>query len=133
MKMKRAVLALGLCLFAGRLYGQQARTGYTGFAFTSPFEISAGYDSGFLIDRTTNNDKLFFLSLPASVQRATPLNAPQQFNEEVLLVDLPTLSFLSDSPRREMGFNYQPEFEIFRQNGDQDSWNHNFSAGFAYL
>src|SRR5438067_1043802 len=102
MNMKRAAVVLCLCLLASRLYGQQARTGYTGFAFTSPAEISTGYDSGFLIDRTTNNDRLFYLSLPATVQRATPLYAPKQFNDEVILFNAPTLSFLGDSPRREI-------------------------------
>jgi hypothetical protein len=122
-----------LCLIASSLYAQQARTGYTGFALTSPLEVSVGEDNGFLIDRTTNNDRLFYLSLPASVQRSTPLYAPKQYSDQVFLLNMPTLSFLGDSPRRELAFNYKPEFEIFRANGDQNSINHNFSAGFAYL
>src|SRR5262245_9918435 len=112
--MKTVVLTLCICILTVRLYGLQALTVYTGFPFTSPLEISAGQDNGFLIDRTTNNDKLFYLSLPASVQRETPLYAPKQFNDQVLLLNMPTLSFLSDSPRREFAFNYKPEFEIFR-------------------
>jgi hypothetical protein len=131
--MKKVALILCLSLFAERLYAQQARSGYTGFALTSPLEISGGQDSNFLVDRTTNNDRVFFLSLPPSVQRDTPLNEPKTFSDQVFLLNAPTLSFLSDSPRREFALNYKPEFELFRQNGDQNSWNHYFTGGFAYL
>src|SRR5262249_4489829 len=72
-------------------------------------------------------------SLPPSVQRATPLDQPKTFSDQVLLLNAPTLSFLSDSPRREFALNYKPEFEFFRQNGDQNSWNHCFTGGFADL
>jgi hypothetical protein len=117
---------------SGRLYAQQARSGYTGFAFTSPLEVSAGNDNGFLIERVVSNGLPNPL-LPPGVPAGTALNEPGRYTDQVLLLTAPTVSFLKDSPRREFAVNYQPEFEIFRQNPDQNAWNHNFSAGFAYL
>src|SRR5262245_11925939 len=134
-KIKRTTCLLILCVLALeiRIHAQQARTGYTGFALTSPLEVSVGQDNNFLIDRLTNNERLFNLSLPPSVQRETALARPKKFSDQVVLLDAPTVSFLSDSPRREFAVNYRPEFEIFRQNSDQNAWNHDLSLGFAYL
>src|SRR5262247_784703 len=131
--MTKCLLLLCVIAFAGKAYGQQAKGGYTGFAFTSPLEVSMGQDNNFLIDKSSNADRLFLLSLPPSVQSATPLSQPKKFNDQVLLLTAPTISFLNDTRRREFAVNYRPEFEIFRTNGDQNSWNHEFSLGFAYL
>jgi len=131
--MKRLLLTLSLLLCAVQAYAQQARSGYTGFALTSPLEVSGGQDSNFLIDRTSTLEKLFFLSLSPTVQQQTPLAQPKAFDDQVLLVNAPTLSYLADTQRLELAVNYRPEFELFRQNSDQNAWNHDFSAGFAYL
>jgi hypothetical protein len=131
--MKKTALALFLFLGALPLFAQHGQNGYTGFSLTSPAQISVGSDKNFLVDRTPADQKLFYMSLPASLLPAAPDLRPLKLDDTVYLVKAPTLAFLSDTQKREFSLTYQPEFELFKTNSDQNSWNHSASMDFSYL
>src|SRR5687768_7675510 len=114
--MKTLALILCILITATGAFGQAA--GYNGLTFTSPLELSVGNDKNFLIDRLTPEQRLFYLSFSPGVQRATPLSQHNEHDDQVMLLSGPTASFISDSRRRELSFNYKPEFEMFRHNSD---------------
>ncbi len=131
--MKKLVTALLMIATTLPLYAQQGKSGYSGLSFITPLTINAGHDSNFLIDRTKPGERLFFLSLPPSVQFMAPNALPQRFDDQVLILGLPKTAFVSDSMRHQLTVSYQPEFEIFRGNRDQNSWNHEAGADFSYF
>jgi hypothetical protein len=121
--MKKTAFILSLLFTAMPVAAQHGQMGYTGFSWITPAQLSVGNDSNFLVDRTPADQKLFVLSLPASVLPGAPDLRPKRQNDTVLLLKAPTLAFLADTSKRELAFSYQPEFEIFRRNRDQNSWN----------
>ncbi|MBI4473581.1 MAG: hypothetical protein HY646_13010 [Acidobacteria bacterium] len=130
--MKKSALILFLFLVASPLNAQQARNGLTGLQFVSPLQITVGNDSNFLIDRSQPGERLFFLSLPPSVQPFAPSALPRQFDDQLLIIALPTTGIVSDSQRRQFALTYQPEFELFRRNSDRNAANHVALADFTY-
>lgn len=130
--MKKLVLILCLLSLTMPAAAQQGRTGFSGFSFLTPLQMSVGTDNNFLVDRSTPDQKLFVLSLPASVQTQAPDIRPKRFSDKVMLLKLPTIGFLNDSPRHEFTFSYQPEFEMFQRTHDQNSWNNSANVNFAY-
>src|SRR5262245_54029988 len=100
----------------------------TGFQFISPAEASIGRDNNFLVDRTPADQKLLILSLPASVLPAAPNIRPQPLDDTVLLLKMPTIALLRDARKQDFSFTYQPEFEVFAHNSDQNAMNHQFMA-----
>src|ERR1051325_1760921 len=98
---KTAFILIVMTLAAVPLLAQHGQTGYTGFALTSPAQVSVGTDSNFLVDRTSPDQKLLILSMPAGVLPGAPDIRPLKLDDKVLLVKAPTLSFLSDSKKRE--------------------------------
>ncbi|HEY3127932.1 MAG TPA: hypothetical protein VGL91_00610 [Acidobacteriota bacterium] len=75
----------------------------SGFFLTSPLTLSAGRDTNFLLGNQHLADNVFLL-------------VPSE------------MSLLSLGRRTELSFRYQPEFELFMRNHEQDAWNH--QAGF---
>ncbi len=65
--MKKLILVVFLLSFTASLRAQQAETGLNGFKFLAPVQIQFGRDNNFLVDRTSLNEKLFVLSLPAVI------------------------------------------------------------------
>jgi hypothetical protein len=131
--MKNTVRILIFLISATPLFAQQGKTGYSGFSFVSPAEVSTGVDHNFLVDRTPADQKLLVLSLPASVLLAAPDLRPLRLDDTVYLLKAPTLAYVSDGARRRFDATYQPEFEVFKHNSDQNSWNSNASVGYAHL
>ncbi len=121
--MKKTVVLLSILAFALPLHAQHAQSGYGNFTWASPAEISVGSDSNFLVDRVTPDQKLLVNSLPASVLLAAPDLRPSRLSDRVYLIKAPTLAYLADTRRNHLSFSYQPEFEIFQTNHDQNSWN----------
>jgi len=130
---KTALLLLSLVFAVAPLSAQHARNGYSGFSFVTPAQIAFGTDNNFLVDRTPEDEKLLFLSLPASVLSGAPNIRPLKLDDKVLLLTAPTLAFLGDSYKREFAATYQPEFEIFMANSDQNAWNHRATVDFTQL
>jgi hypothetical protein len=131
--MKKSVLVLCLVLIsASAAQAQQAKAGFNGFSLTSPLEVSVGHDSNFLIERMTPEQELFFLSLPTTIQMQTPVTKPEKTNDQVLLLTMPTASIIADGRNRQFSFSWQPEFEMFRKNSDQNSFNHGLDVAFNY-
>lgn len=128
-------LPLVLCLLAATVpvYAQQGSSGIEGFSFIAPFRIEAGNDNGFIVDRTKPEERLFILSLPPSVQPGAPDVRPKTLTDQFLLVTLPKIAYQNDSRRHELTFTYVPELELFRQNHDQNAWNHEATASFVYF
>lgn len=131
--MKKFVLAFYLLLLAMPLPAQQARSGFAGISFLTPLQLSVGTDNNFLVDRTDPNQKLFVLSLPPSVQTGAPDIRPKRYDDKVMLLTLPTMALLSNTNRSEFSIAYQPEFEMFRRNTDQNSWNNNATLNFSHF
>src|SRR5262245_11233107 len=130
--MKKFLSVLFLIALTRPLFGQQAvyRPGH--FSFVTPLQISVTQDNNFLLDRTDPTQRAFLLSLPPSVllgQATGPIKA----SDQVLTLDMPTLAYQRGSRRFELVGSYMPEFEIFRQNSDQNAWNHQALADFAYF
>src|SRR5580765_8432048 len=107
--MKKLAAIFILLIGISPAFAQQGKTGYTGFTFASPAEISVGRDNNFLVDRTPADEKLLILSLPATVLVAAPDLRPKRLDDTVYLLKPPTIAFQSDSQRREFSFAYQPE------------------------
>jgi len=128
---KKTAVLLFFFAAAAPLFAQQGKTGYAGFYWIAPAEISVGTDSNFLVDRTPPNEKLLVLSLPAGVLPAAPDLRPLRLSDQVFLIKPPMLAFVADSPKRELALSYQPEIELFQSNHDQNSWNTNASADFT--
>lgn len=130
--MKKVSSLLFLIALASPLFGQQAVFRPGGFSFITPFQASISQDNNFLIDRTDPKQKLFFLSLPPSVLFGSPV-APTTASDQVLTLTMPTLTYEKGGRRYELVGTYMPEFEIFRQNTDQNAFNHVASADFTYI
>jgi len=131
--MKKLSAILILLISVSPVFAQQGKTGYTGFSFITPAEISVGKDNNFLVDRTPADEKLLILSLPATVLVAAPDIRPLGLDDTVYQLKPPTIAFQSDSQRREFSFAYQPEIEIFQHNSDQNTWNNNASIDYSRL
>ena len=71
----------------------------SGFFLTTPITLSAGRDTNFLLGNRQLADNVFLL-------------VPSE------------MSLLSLGRRAELSFSYQPEFELFMRNHEQDAWNH---------
>ena len=130
--MKKLLSVLSLTVLASPLFGQQAVFRPGGFSFITPLQISVTQDNNFLIDRTDPSQRLFLLSLPPSVLLGSE-TGPIKASDQVLTLDMPTLAYQKGSRRYELVGSYMPEFEIFRQNSDQNSWNHAAMADFTYF
>ena len=128
------ILVLVLCLFvpAVPLFAQQATVGLPGFSFVAPLKVAVGTDRGFLVDRTTPSEHLFILSLPPSVQLFQPNNQPKRLDDQVTTLTLPKLAYQNYSLRHELFMTYAPEFEVFRDNSDQNAWAHDAAFNFTY-
>ncbi len=130
--MKQLVLVLCLVIPTVPLFAQQATVGLPGFSFVAPLKAAVGTDRGFLVDRTPPSERLFILSLPPSVQLFEPGNKPQRLDDQVMTLTLPKLAFQNYSARHEFFMTYAPEFELFRDNSDQNSWSHDAAFNFTY-
>ena len=119
-------------VLASPLFGQQAVFRPGGFSFITPLQISVTQDSNFLIDRSDPRQRLFLLSLPPSVLLGTE-TGPIKASDQVMTLAMPTLAFEKGARRYELVGSYMPEFEVFRQNSDQNAWNHEAMADFRYF
>src|SRR5262245_47123662 len=131
-RMKTLALVLFLLLLPAFLYAQQGAVGIPGFSIVAPLKVSGGYDSNFLVDRTQPAERLFLLSLPPSVQLLAPAATPQPLKDNVLMLTVPKLAFQNYGPRHELAITYVPEMEVFRQNSDLNTWNHDAAFTFGY-
>jgi hypothetical protein len=77
----------------------QSDAGPNVFYFTSPLEVSEGYDSGLVAGRT-------------------------RFSDYETLLTAPTFAWDPNTHRTEFVLDYEPEFEIFSRYGRLDAWNH---------
>ncbi len=130
--MRTSVFIFCVLLMAGPLLAQQASVGPPGFSFVAPLRIAGVYDSNFLVDRTNPNERLLVLSLPPSVQPLAPSIVPKKLDDQILWLTLPKIGFQNNSRRSDLTMTYVPDFEIYRQNGDQNSWNHDATGSFLY-
>ena len=121
-----------MSLLAGSLWAQQATTGVDGFKFVAPMEIAVGSDNNFLVDRTNPNEKLLVLSLPPSVQPAAPDIRPKMLDDKIMTIKLPKMAYQHNGKRHEFVTTWVPEFEIFKQNSDQNAMNQQAMASFNY-
>jgi hypothetical protein len=115
------------------LLAQQGQTGVSGFQFLSPLQIAVGSDNNFLVDRTDPNEKLLVLSLPPSIQSGAPDIRPKILDDKFFLLTLPRMAYQNDSRRHELTLTWLPEFELFKQNTDQNSMNQQATASFGYF
>ncbi len=92
-------LSLIAVLAAGHLTNAQAQERPNGFYLTTPFEYSAGYDSGFSTGTRTLSDSVQILSGP-------------------------TFNWIENTHRTDVTISYQPDFELFSRYTNLDSWNH---------
>jgi hypothetical protein len=127
-------LMLLVCLFVPALaFAQQAQTGLNGVSFIAPLQISGGTDHNFLVDRTNPNERLLVLSLPPSVQTAAPNIKPLRLDDQVFTIVLPKIGLQHDSKRHEFFASYVPEFELFKNNTDQNAMGQEATATFTYF
>src|SRR5207249_1225923 len=133
--MKTLVLVLFLHLLPACLYAQQAIVGIPGLSIVAPLKVATGTDDNFLVDRTQPAERLFLLSLPPSVQLLAPAANPQRLKDGVIMLTVPKLAFQNYGPRHELTITYVPEIEMFRQNSDLNTWNHDaaFKIGRAHV
>jgi hypothetical protein len=115
------------------LLAQQGQTGVNGFSFLSPLQIGVGSDNNFLVDRTDPNERLLVLSLPPSVQTGAPDIKPKILDDKFFELALPKMAYQNDSRRHELTLTWQPEFELFKQNTDQNAMNQQATASFGYF
>ncbi len=130
--MKKLLIALVLVSLPATLAAQQAATGLEGLQFVAPLRIATGVDNNFLVDRTDPNEKLLILSLPPSVQLGAPDIRPAVVDDKVLLLSMPKIAYVNDSRRHEFLATWLPEFELFKNNADQNSMNNTALASFNY-
>jgi hypothetical protein len=130
--MKRLLLGVSLFSLSAQLWAQQGTTGLNGLEFVAPMQVAVGNDSNFLVDRTDPNQKLFVLSLSPSLQPGAPDIKPKLVNDQFLLLRLPKLGFHADSRRHEFVASWVPEFEIFKNNHDQNGMSQQAFASFNY-
>jgi len=130
--MKTLVLVLFLLWPLACLYAQQATVGIPGFSVVAPLKVATGTDGNFLVDRTPPAERLFLLSLPPSVQLLAPAANPQRLKDGVIMLTVPKLAFQNYGPRHELTITYVPEIEMFRQNSDLNTWNHDAAFTFGY-
>jgi hypothetical protein len=130
--MKKLLSVLFLIALAAPVFGQQAVFRPGGFSFITPLQITLTQDNNFLVDHTDPNQRLFLLSLPPSVLLGRE-TGPVTASDQVLTLAMPTLAYQKGSRRYELVGGYMPEFEIFRQNGDLNSWNHAAMADFTFF
>jgi hypothetical protein len=121
-----------MSLLTVSLWAQQATTGVDGFKFVAPMEIAIGTDNNFLVDRTNPNERLLVLSLPGSIQPGAPDIRPKMLDDKVMLMRLPKVAYQNNGKRHEFVTTWVPEFEIFKQNGDQNAMNQQAMASFNY-
>ena len=114
------------------LWAQQAQTGIDGLQFGSPLRIAGGSDNNFLVDRTDPNEKLLILSLPPSVQTSAPDIRPLILDDKIIVLTMPKIAYQNNSRRHEIYASWLPEFELFKNNGDQNAVNQDATAGFNY-
>src|SRR5215467_14135416 len=131
-RMKKLILVVFLIGLPRLSWAQQAETGLNGFKFLAPVQIEMGRDNNFLVDRTSQNEKLFVLSLTPSVQSGAPDIRPQKLDDTVLSVGIPKMAFVNDSRRHEFLLTWHPEFEVFTGNSDQNAFNQEAVASFNY-
>src|SRR5439155_20030903 len=115
--MKKLILVVCLCSFSSKLAAQQAETGVEGLRFVAPMQIAVGADNNFLVDR---------------VQPGTPDVHTQRLDDKVLMLTLPKVAYQNDSRRRQFVLSWVPEFELFKNNSDQNAMNHEALASFSY-
>ncbi|HYR92446.1 MAG TPA: hypothetical protein VE422_50850 [Terriglobia bacterium] len=132
MKKGAAIVALLLLVLSlpGPLAAQQARVGVRGFSLVTPLTVAGVSDNNFLVDRSKPDERLFILSLPGTVQALAPSVGPQRLHDQVTIMTLPTLAYQRGGRRYEVTATYMPEFELYRQNSDQNSMNQTAYAEF---
>jgi hypothetical protein len=130
--MKRLIAVVFLLSLSAPLWAQQATTGVDGLKFVAPMEIAVGTDNNFLVDRTDPNERLLVLSLSPSVQPGAPDIRPKMLDDKVMLLRLPKLAYVKNGKRYEFVTTYVPEFEIFKQNSDQNAMNQQAMGSFNY-
>lgn len=131
--MKKFLGILLLLSASTPVFAQQGTTGASGFTFITPLQFSVGRDSNFLVDRTDPGERLFVLSLSPSIQPLAPDIMPRKLKDNMMMLTLPRLAYQNDSRRHELTATYMPEFELFQQNRDQNTWNHSATAQFTYF
>src|ERR1051326_4480855 len=127
--MKKLLLTTCL-LFPVWAFAQQGQSGVNGLSFIAPMKLSAGNDDNFLVDRTNPNERLLVLSLPPSVQTAAPDIRPKMLHDNVLTLTMPKIGFQNDSKRHEFLASWEPEFEVYQHNSDQNALNHQLTGTF---
>jgi hypothetical protein len=103
---------------SSKLSAQQAETGVEGLKFVAPLQIAVGTDNNFLVDR---------------VQPGTSEVHTQQVDDKLLMLTLPKIAYQNDSRRHQFVLTWVPEFELFKNNGDQNAMNHEAMASFNYF
>jgi len=130
--MRTLLLILFVCALPLSLLAQQGATGIEGLQFAGPARIAVGSDNNFLVDRTDPNEKLFILSLPPSVQPGAPNILPEKLDDKIFTFTLPKIAYRNNSRRHEFLTTWVSEFEVFKNNGDQNAMSTDAMASFSY-
>jgi len=130
--MKKLLLVVLLFSMSIPSVAQQGTVGLNGLKFVAPLQFAIGTDNNFLVDRTDPNQKLLVLSLSPSVQPGAPDIRPKILDDKFLMLTLPRIAYQNDSRRHEFTITWVPEFEVYKQNPDQNSMNQEATAAFGY-
>lgn len=133
--MKLFTISLLVIAIAVPLSAQHGQSGFSlnGVTLSTPAEVSVGRDDNFLVQRATVSEQLLISSLGAGVLPGAPNIRPTPLSDTVYILKPPTIAYMADSKRRELDFNYQPEFELYQFNRDQNAWNNNADVSFTQL
>src|SRR5262249_16669832 len=99
----------------------------------APLTIGVGSDHNFLVVRTDPNEKLLVLSLPPSIQPGAPDIRPKILDDNFFQITLPKIAYANESRRHDLTLSYQPEFELYQHNSDQNGMNQEATASFNYF
>jgi hypothetical protein len=131
--MRIFITALSLIVLTVPALAQQAQFNLGRFSFQTPLQIVGIQDSNFITEKGTPEQRLFVLSLPPSVQLGAPETGPRETSDQILMLTLPTLAYQKGARRYELTARYMPEFEIFRENKNQNAWNHAAGGDFVFF
>ena len=87
--------------------GARAQEHQNGFSLTSPLSLSSGYDQGFIVENSAQNDTVTILTAPK-------------------------FTWSDSTHRTDFFIDYQPEFELFARDPGLDAWNHSATLRYGY-
>jgi hypothetical protein len=104
--MRSPRLLMGTVVMAAVALASPSFAQHRGFFFTSPLTVTGGHESKFIVD-------------------------DRELSDNVVLIELPTLSLLRLSPRGELSISYQPEYQAFATHHELSALDHNGELVFA--